>query len=134
MFKLVKILNRSVNVAEGVYLPGEDGRSYSIGEAVVVKNGAVAPVRETETPTYIVGASLASGGKDVFCYPVSPDMVFETTFSEAPSGLKVSDRVTLGIRDGRALSVSATKTNGVAEIYYMKEASGVGDTVLVRFN
>lgn len=135
MFKLVKILNRGVNVAEGIYLPTQNGAAYTLGEAVKLSGGVVVPATATDTPTHIVGECLTAGERArVFCYPVCPDMVFETTFSAAPTGVAVGDKVTLGIEGGKALSVTATKTSGVAEIHYMANAFALGDAVLVRFS
>ena len=56
-------------------------------------------------------------------------MMFETAFSASATALKLGDKVTINT-DG--LTVTATKTNGVAEIVYM-EGMDAGDMCLVRF-
>ena len=60
---------------------------------------------------------------------VLPDMMFETTFQAAATAIKLGDKVTLHT-DG--LQVTATKTNGVAEVVGM-DGTAAGDRVRVRF-
>ena len=63
---------------------------------------------------------------------VNKDMIFETTFAAAATSVKLGSKVTLHT-DG--LQVTATTTNGVAEIvdFDDKAKSGAGGTVHVRF-
>lgn len=133
MFKLTKILNSGVNVAEGCYMPATADTDYVIGSAAKLTDGALVNAAATDIPTFIIGENASANSKNkVFCYHVSPDMIFETQISESPAQISVGDKVTLSLTDGSACGVTATTTGGVAEIYDMAGASAAGDTVFVR--
>ncbi len=135
MFKLVKILNRGVNVAEPCLVNAQKDTAYAYGSAAVLKDGALAPAGQTEKPTYIVGENLKANEKaTVLAYPINSDMIFETKVSESPLSLKCGDPVTLSITEGMAMGVSATTEGGVCEIYDLADAKDAGDTVFVKFN
>ena len=57
-------------------------------------------------------------------------MVFETTFSAAATSVKLGNKVTLHASDG--MSVTATTTDGVAEVVYM-DGTASGSMCRVRF-
>ena len=61
---------------------------------------------------------------------VDPQTEYETTLSAAGGSLNLGDKVTLHASSG--LQVTATTTNGVAEIVYM-DGTASGDMVRVRF-
>ena len=86
----------------------------------------------TTTPTYISMVEMdkaCTAGDIIPVLRVLPDMMFETTFQAAASAIKLGDKVTLHT-DG--LQVTATKTNGVAEVVGM-DGTAAGDRVRVRF-
>lgn len=136
MFKLIKILNSGRNVPETVALPASAATVYKEGCALVLSSGAAANCATTGTPTYIAAESKtgASGGT-VRAYPISPDMIFETTFSATPTSLAVGSKVTLTVSatDSTASGVTATTTSGVATIVDLLGAAASGDKVLVKF-
>lgn len=134
MFKLVKILNSGVNVAEPRYMPTDPDTNYVAGSLVKVSSGIVTNMSAADTPVYLIGEDVSYGSKDrVLCYPLSSDMIFETTISASPVAVNVGDKVTFWLSGGSAQGVSANTTSGVAEIYDLAGATSAGDTVFVRF-
>ena len=136
MFKLIKILNAGRNVPEPQRLPVTSGASYKIGCALVLSSGKLAHCSATTAPTYIAAQSLASGaGSTLLAYPVTPGMIFETTFSAAPTSIVAGNKLTLTVDSAsNAVGVTATTTSGVATVYDMRGAAAAGDAVEVRFS
>lgn len=110
-----------------VYKEATADETYTVGEALKVSSGAVTLDSGTDKPSYIcVGPE---GDNGVPCVEVLPDMEFETTLSAAGTSLAVGDKVTIHT-DG--LQVTATTTNGVAEITGMY-GTAAGSKVTVKF-
>lgn len=113
------------------YLPAS-AITPKVGLALIITSGRLAIATGTNKPKYICmteGAALTAG--DVIpVLRVTPDMVFETTFSASASGVNDGALVTLHASNG--LQVTAMTTNGVAEIV-SREGSASGDRCLVRF-
>lgn len=104
-----------------------------IGMAMVMTGGLLAAATGTVKPTYISMCEkdgAVSEGEEIPVIRVHGDMTFETEFSEDASSLKLGDKVTLHASSG--ISVTATKTGGVAEIVYM-DGTAIGDKCRVRF-
>ena len=74
--------------------------------------------------------SALTAGTVIPVIRVLPDMIWETAAQAALTSIKLGDKVTLHT-DG--MQVTATKTNGVAEVVDM-DGTNVGSRVLVRFN
>lgn len=122
------------------YLPC-DAITPKAGLALVLTNGllalatdATAPTAAT-APTYICmkdADAAVTAGTIIPVVRVDKDRIYETTNSAAFSSAKIGQKVTLHT-DG--LQVTATTTNGVAEIvdFDDKAKSGAGGTVHVRF-
>ena len=103
-----------------------------IGLAMVMTNGNLAIATGTTKPTYIShreDAAARAAGDIIPVTRVQPDTVYETTFAVAASEVKVGNKVTIHT-DG--MQVTATTTNGVAEIVAM-EGTAAGDKCWVRF-
>ncbi len=132
MFKLIKILNSGVNVAEPVLCKKNAATVFDIGTPVKLSGGKLVNVGATTAPTHIITENVTSG-EYVYAHEITPDMVFETVVSEDPTSLAVGDAVTLEIEDGAAIAVTATANGGIATIYDLAGASEIGDTVYVRF-
>ena len=132
MFKLIKILNSGVNVAEPELYKKDEATVFAIGTPVKLSGGKLVNVAATEAPTHIVTEAGASG-EYVYAHEITHNMVFETVVTEDPTSLVVGDKVTLEIEDGAAIAVSATTAGGVAEIYELAGATEIGETVYVRF-
>ena len=113
------------------YLPAA-AITPKIGMALIQSGGNLTIASGTTAPTYISMCekdNACAAGDIIPVIRVNKDMMFETAFSSAATALKLGDKVTINT-DG--LTVTATKTNGVAEIVYM-EGMDAGDMCLVRF-
>lgn len=134
MFTLIKILNSRSNVPEPIKLPCNANANIKIGTALHVSAGKVASCDATTKPTYIAAANSKSGEGEVLCYPVSPDMLFETTISTASTSLTVGAKLTLYVDfESCAVGVTATTASGVAEIAEPVGALVAGDKITVKF-
>lgn len=103
-----------------------------VGLALTVTSGKLAVASGAVKPSYICLAeadTAVTAGTVIPVARVLPDEIFETTASAALTSINVGDKVTLSA-DG--MQVTATKTDGVAEIVYI-DGTAVGDTVRVRF-
>lgn len=133
MFKLIKILNSGVNVAEPCYVNAQAATSYTAGAVAKLDGGVLKACAAGDTPTHLVGETLAAGEAErVLAYPISGDMVFEAPVNASPEGLTVGGKVTLAIEGGEALALTAT-AGGAAEIYELSGAAAIGDKISVRF-
>lgn len=104
-----------------------------VGMALVQSSGNLAIATGTTAPTYISMCekdSACTAGDIIPVIRVSKDMVFETTFSAAATSIKLGNKVTLHASDG--MSVTATTTDGVAEVVYM-DGTASGAMCRVRF-
>ena len=104
-----------------------------VGMALVQSSGNLAIATGTTAPTYISMCekdSACTAGDIIPVIRVSKDMVFETTFSAAATSIKLGNKVTLHASDG--MSVTATTTDGVAEVVYM-DGTASGSMCRVRF-
>ena len=102
------------------------------GMAMVLSSGKLAIASGTTKPEFIcVEEHDAAVAADtlVTVVRVDHDTVYQTTLSAAGTGLNLGDKVTIAT-DG--LRVTATKTDGVAEIVYMDDTAS-GSMVHVRF-
>lgn len=103
-----------------------------VGMALIQSGGNLAIATGSNAPTYvsmIEKETACTAGDIIPVMRVLPDMMFETTFQAAATGVNLGDKVTLHT-DG--LQVTATKTSGVAEVVGM-DGTAVGDKVRVRF-
>lgn len=105
--------------------------TYTLGEALVLSNGAVTKCSATTKPEFISMNKDVTGGEgvEIAVQVIEEDMEFRVPLSAAGTGLKLGDKVTLNT-DGA--QVTATKTSGVAEIIGI-EGTAIGDTVIVKF-
>ena len=134
MFKLIKIQNSGRNVPEPEKLKKLSSITITAGEALVLDDGEITSCPSTATPTYIAFAAASEESESVVCYPVSRDMLFETTVNASPTALAVGSKVTIGKdSDGCSVCVSATTASGVATIVNLDGAAQVGDKVTVKF-
>lgn len=104
-----------------------------VGMAMVQSGGNLAVAAGTVKPTYICMCEKETACAEGDLIPVMrvlPDMVLETTFSAAASSIKLGSKVTIA---AGGLQVTATTTDGVAEVVYMEDTAA-GSVVRVRFN
>ena len=94
--------------------------------------GQLALATGATAPTYISMCEKdgeCTAGDIIPVIRVGKDMILETTFAAAANSIKLGDKVTLHT-DG--LQVTATTTNGVAEVVYM-DGTASGSMCRVRF-
>lgn len=133
MFKLAKILSSGSNVPELQKLPPAPDMSFKYGAALVLREGMAFNAMADETPTYICCENSTSG-KDITCYPITADMIFETTLNGDPANIYVGDKVKLSSELGAAMAVSDVTSGGTITIFNLNGAKNSGDKIYVRFN
>ena len=103
-----------------------------VGMALIQSGGNLAIATGSNVPTYvsmIEKEAACTAGDIIPVIRVGKDMILETTFAAAATSIKLGDKVTLHT-DG--LQVTATTTNGVAEVVYM-DGTASGSMCRVRF-
>lgn len=127
-----KIYSTDDNRVPGIeYLPAS-AITPKVGMALTQTTGQLALATGTTAPTYISMCekdSECTAGDIIPVIRVDKDMILETTFAAAATSIKLGDKVTLHT-DG--LQVTATTTNGVAEVVYM-DGTASGSMCRVRF-
>ena len=116
MFNCIKINNGRINVPETESLPTTAGETYAEGEALVLSGGKL--TKATGKPTHISLADYtapASGQKDLPCYRIAPNMVFEVpvSFSETAVAIVVGSKLKV---DTDGLGVTDVTTGGVITV------------------
>lgn len=104
-----------------------------VGLALTQSGGNLAIATGATKPTYICMCekeTACTAGDIIPVMRVLPDMVLETTISAAATSIKLGNKVTLHTN---GLQVTATTTDGVAEVVYMEDTAA-GSVVRVRFN
>ena len=103
-----------------------------VGTALYLASGKLAVASGATKPEFIsmieCGEALAAG-TIIPVIRASGDIIFETKSSAAFTSINVGDKVTVSANGDM---VTATKTNGVAEVVYI-DGTASGDMVRVRF-
>jgi len=127
-----KIYSTDDNRVPGIeYLPAS-AITPKVGMALTQTTGQLALATGETAPTYISMCekdSECTAGDIIPVIRVGKDMILETTFEAAATSIKLGDKVTLHT-DG--LQVTATTSNGVAEVVYM-DGTASGSMCRVRF-
>lgn len=127
-----KIYSTDDNRVPGIeYLPAS-AITPKVGMALTQTTGQLALATGTTAPTYISMCekdSECTADDIIPVIRVGKDMILETTFAAVATSIKLGDKVTLHT-DG--LQVTATTTNGVAEVVYM-DGTASGSMCRVRF-
>ena len=127
-----KIYSTDDNRVPGIeYLPASAIKP-KVGMALTQTTGQLALATGETAPTYISMCEKdgeCTAGDIIPVIRVGKDMILETTFADAATSIKLGDKVTLHT-DG--LQVTATTTNGVAEVVYM-DGTASGSMCRVRF-
>lgn len=118
MFNCKKIINGRINVPETESLPTTASEVYKEGEALVLSSGKLTKASGTTKPTHISLADYtapASGQKDLPCYRIAPNMVFEVpvSFSETAAAIVVGSKLKV---DTDGLGVTDVTTGGVITV------------------
>lgn len=105
-----------------------------VGMALIQNSdGNLAIATGANAPTYISMCereTACTAGDIIPVIRVNGDMILETSFSAAATAVKLGQKVTLHASSG--LQVTATTTNGVAEVVYM-DGTASGSMCRVRF-
>lgn len=128
---IIPIKNMSGAPAPHEYLPAS-AIAVKYGMAMVFASGKLAKCGAEATPEYICmheSEGTLAAGDIIPVVRVSKDETYETVLSAAGGSLKLGDKVTIAT-DG--LRVTATTTNGVAEIVAM-DGTASGSKVRVKF-
>ena len=125
MFNCKKIVNGRMNVPETESLPTTASEVYKEGEALVLSSGKLTKASGTTKPTHISLADYtapASGQKDLPCYRIKKNMVFEVpvTFSSTAAAIVVGSKLTVAT-DG--LGVTDVTTGGVITVVDAQDAN-----------
>ena len=133
MYKLIKILNARTNVPETVRMTLEEDTAVMRGTAVCIKDGILSAFTEKSTmlPTHVVLAD--ANGKEILCYAVTPDMVFEIPVSVSPADMKVGTEYLLTENGSHLSATVASGSLRGAHLMNKNGASQKGDTLLVSF-
>ena len=117
------------NAPEIIQVPATVSEEYAVGEALTVSSGAVTKAAATVKPEYISAEKkTAKTGDTLSCYLVEHNQEYESVTS-ADGTLTVGTKYTL---DSTGLKVTATATNGVAEVVSVAGTTA-GSKVVVRF-
>ena len=117
------------NAPEIIQVPATISEEYAVGEALTMSSGAVTKAASTVKPEYISAEKkTAKTGDTLSCYLVEHNQEYESVTS-ADGTLTVGTKYTL---DSTGLKVTATATNGVAEVVSVAGTTA-GSKVVVRF-
>ena len=127
MFKLTKIEGGRINVFEPLVLK-VGTTAVTSGQGLVLSGGLLVSAGAGK-PAFI---SLADGAanSEIAVGRVEPNQLYEVEITAAPTSLKIGEKVKLD----SGTKVTATTTDGVAEIVSLNGATAAGDTVIVRFS
>ena len=127
MFDLKKILNGRMNVPEPErHVAGVD---IEPGMALTLSAGKLTACTGANTPTHISMGIAKSGALCPVC-AVAHDQLYDVPVSAAPTSLTEGDKVTIGTD---SMTVTATKTDGVATIVALNGAAAAGDKITIKF-
>ena len=113
------------------YLPA-GAITPKLGMALTQSGGNLAMCTGAKAPTYISmieKETALTAGDIIPVVRVGKDVIWKTVSSAAMTGIKLGDKVTVHT-DG--LQVTATTTDGVAEVIYIEDTAA-GGAVHVRF-
>ena len=136
MFKLIKILNSGVNVPETVRLTKSSLDEIYAGIPVRLESGVVTVCDIHDKPTHMTVQHAEAGTNTVMCHEVSPNMIFETYFNEAPEELYIGSKTSFAQdnNDMPGCIDYAENAGGSVTIVDMPRNASAGDKVSVKFN
>lgn len=117
------------NAPEIIQVPATATEAFVVGEALKLSSGAVTKAAGTFVPEYISAEKkTAKTGDTLSCYLVEHNQEYESVTS-ADGTLVVGTKYTI---DSDGVKVTATATNGVAEVVSVAGTTA-GSKVVVRF-
>lgn len=128
MFKLFK---KDAGIPIPKELPAAAG-TFVVGQTLAFNaSGLLAPVAGSTVPEYICATSATVASNDMIAVnPVYRDIEYLTVFSADGSSIKPGAKVTIATTFD---SVTATTTNGVAEVIEKLGTGASGTEVIVKF-
>ena len=135
MFKLIKIITSGKNVPEIMAVRPTHKGAFKAGTLLTCDDGYAVNCTATDKPLYVAAESIAEAETTdlLKVYPITENMIFETSSDGYPSYLNVGEKYTLSIKNGFATGVTTTSEGGVATIVEKMDAAYIGDKILVRF-
>lgn len=119
------------NAPDMIWKPTTTSETYKVGETLKIASGKLTKCTGTVAPQYVCLADYvapSSNAADIPVVEINPGQMYRVPLQASGSSLVVGDKVTIHT-DG--LQVTATTTNGVAEIVKI-EGTAVGDKVIVH--
>ena len=119
------------NAPDMIWMPATTSETYKVGETLKIASGTLTKCTGTVAPKYVCLADYvapSSNAKNIPVVEVNPGQLYRVPLQASGASLAVGDKVTI-YTDG--LQVTATTTNGVAEIVKI-EGTAVGDKVIVH--
>jgi len=129
MFKLHK---KDAGIPITKEIPAAAG-TYAVGQTLGFDaSGYLAQVAGTNVPEYICAAAttVAASGAAIAVNPVYRDVEYRTVFSADGTSVKPGTKLTIATTFD---SVTATSTNGVAEVIEKLGTGASGTEVIVKF-
>lgn len=99
------------------------------GMALTLSAGKLTACTGAKAPTHISMGIAKSGALCPVC-AVAHDQLYDVPLSAAPTSLTEGDKVTIGTD---SMTVTATKTDGVATIVALNGAAAIGDKIMIKF-
>jgi len=114
-----------------VRLPNRNNVTFAPGSAITCSNGALSCCAADVFPDYIFLKYATKNGSDVYCYPVTDNMVFKTEYiSSIPPKLGMavgmstsngkSDRVTFN-SNGKGIILEINSSEGIVYVKFRKK-------------
>ena len=119
------------NAPDMIWMPTTTSETFKVGETLKLADGTLTKCTGTVAPKYVCLADYVAPSSNAAKIPVvevNAGQLYRVPLQASGSSLKVGDKVTIHT-DG--LQVTATTTNGVAEIIKI-EGTAVGDKVIVH--
>ena len=133
MYKLIKIFGARHSTPKPLHISLKNAASVTRCMPVRISAGTLRPFSRKADflPTHITLAD--SEGKEVQCYAITPDMVFEIKAAEAPDTMTVGNEYLLS-HDGKSVSATpASHSLRGATLMNKTGARQAGDTILIAF-
>ena len=110
-------------------IPANTAVSYNVGDALIITSGKAAKATGANKPEYIC-ATTGTGLSEIAVYLVLPGQEYKTTFAANGTSIAVGAKVTIHTD---AAQITATTTDGVAEIIEKHGTGAAGTEATVRF-
>ncbi|MBQ7728049.1 MAG: hypothetical protein IJT60_05675 [Clostridia bacterium] len=112
MFRLAKVENGRINVAEPEFYPGGSA-AITQGEGLKLSSGKLVVCGATTKPSFIALADAGANAAEVPVIPVTPEQIYEADASVSVAAAVVGTKVTLTATGDE---ITATTSDGVATI------------------